>query len=232
MAHGLTLSAGKNLGTTAAGLAGGWRRRVSAGPRRRFWQHQNRPEWRHFIPALTPAQREWPVVIHSPTRLVPLARLGFVLRDHLLAQRSQKQTRKQIQPEPVRRRRRSISPKGLRGPRTGFARAVWAFCGQVDAEQPNFWIPRHPARGVHVMRNGLAVRRGNLDDSGGCESNGTEARHPNSILMRFSRWQRRHGRGFWEQGNQARSRTSFHDPLPDQRGLDDGRGEFWWIDPQ
>jgi len=37
----------------AARLAGGWRRRVPSGPRRRFWQHQNRTEWRRFIPALT-----------------------------------------------------------------------------------------------------------------------------------------------------------------------------------
>ena len=37
----------------AAGLSGGWRRRVPAGQRCRFWQHQNRPEWRRYIPALT-----------------------------------------------------------------------------------------------------------------------------------------------------------------------------------
>jgi hypothetical protein len=37
----------------AARLSGGWRRRVPAGPRRRFWQHQKRPKWCRFIPALT-----------------------------------------------------------------------------------------------------------------------------------------------------------------------------------
>jgi hypothetical protein len=37
----------------AARLSGGWRRRVLAGPRRQFWQHQNRPKWCRFIPALT-----------------------------------------------------------------------------------------------------------------------------------------------------------------------------------
>jgi hypothetical protein len=46
----------------AARLSGGWRRRVPAGPRRRFWQHQNRPKWCRFIPALTV------ITAHVPSR--------------------------------------------------------------------------------------------------------------------------------------------------------------------
>jgi len=39
----------------AVRLSGRWRRRLPADHRRRFWQRQNRPNWCHFIPALTVA---------------------------------------------------------------------------------------------------------------------------------------------------------------------------------
>jgi hypothetical protein len=70
-----------------APLAGGWRRRVPAGRRRRSWQRQKRLKWRHFIPALTnyPSLLEFPCLWtpgspQNPHRCLPnrcwLAPLG------------------------------------------------------------------------------------------------------------------------------------------------------------
>jgi DNA replication protein DnaC len=43
----------------AGSLAGGCRRRVPGTTHRPHWQRQNRPKWRHFIPALTLVIDDW-----------------------------------------------------------------------------------------------------------------------------------------------------------------------------
>ena len=54
MTHGLTLSAGKNLRTTAAGLAQGGQTPA------RFWLYQDRPEWRHLYSGAKTTLRRFP----------------------------------------------------------------------------------------------------------------------------------------------------------------------------